>query len=148
MDTRGAQRAAAPLDFADPRMGDRRSRFRWPAFAVKRGNDDRDGSVPIARGRHREAPYEAVLGQMVKIREGGAERHVTAAEAFLLQLRKRALEGDRAAARECLAMIEQARERQRGGHAPISTIRLVGRAPASTTSELDPLRMTNELDIS
>jgi hypothetical protein len=38
------------------------------------------------RGRHREAPYEAVLGQMVKIREGGAERHVTAAEAFLLQL--------------------------------------------------------------
>src|SRR6267142_1182191 len=63
------------------------------------------------RGRHREAPYEAVLGQMVKIREGGAERHVTAAEAFLLQLRKRALEGDGAAARECLAMIDQARER-------------------------------------
>src|SRR5260370_19814765 len=51
MDTRGAQRAAAPLDFADPRMGDRRSRFRWPAFAVKRGNDDRDGSVPIAGSR-------------------------------------------------------------------------------------------------
>src|SRR5712664_3526115 len=48
MDTRGAQRAAAPLDFADPRMGDRRARFRWPAFSVKRGNDDRDDSVPIA----------------------------------------------------------------------------------------------------
>src|SRR5258707_2890594 len=46
METRGAQRAAAPLGFADPRMGDRRSRFRWPAFAVKRGNDDRDCSVP------------------------------------------------------------------------------------------------------
>jgi hypothetical protein len=30
--------------------------------------------------------YEAVLGQMVKIREGGAERCVAAAEAFLLQL--------------------------------------------------------------
>src|SRR6266849_5141760 len=51
MDTRGAQRAAAPLDFADPRMGDRRARFRWPAFAVKRGNDDRDDSVPIAASR-------------------------------------------------------------------------------------------------
>src|SRR5260370_7469778 len=51
MDTRGAQRAAAPLDCADPRMGDRRARFRWPAFAVKRGNDDRDGSVPIAASR-------------------------------------------------------------------------------------------------
>src|SRR5882672_7059269 len=51
METRGAQRAAAPLDFADPRMGDRRARFRWPAFAVKRGNDDRDDTVPIAASR-------------------------------------------------------------------------------------------------
>jgi len=41
------------------------------------------------RGRHREAPYEAVLGQMVTIREDGTERLVTAAEAFLLQLTKR-----------------------------------------------------------
>ena len=73
------------------------------------------------RGRHRQAPYESVLGQMVKIREGGAERHVTAAEAFLLQLRKRALEGDGAAARECLAMIDQARERQGASQSPIST---------------------------
>src|SRR6267154_5450598 len=59
------------------------------------------------RGRHREAPYEAVLGQMVKIREGGAERHVTAAEAFLLQLTKRGLEGDDAAARASLTLIEE-----------------------------------------
>jgi hypothetical protein len=36
------------------------------------------------RGRHRQAPYESVLGQTVKIREGGAERHVTAAEPLLL----------------------------------------------------------------
>ena len=34
------------------------------------------------RGRRREAPYEAVLGRMVTIREGGVERRVTAAEAF------------------------------------------------------------------
>src|SRR5258708_27436437 len=64
------------------------------------------------RGRHHEAPYEAVLGQMVTIREGGTARQVTAAEAFLLQLTKRGLEGDGAAARESLAMIEQAREQQ------------------------------------
>src|ERR1700716_2245495 len=51
MDTRGAQRGAARLDCADPRMGDRRARFRWPAFAVKRGNDDRNNSVPIAASR-------------------------------------------------------------------------------------------------
>ena len=63
------------------------------------------------RGRHREAPYEAVLGQMVKIREGGAERYVMAAEAFLLQLTKRALEGDDAAARASLTVIEEARKR-------------------------------------
>ena len=98
------------------------------------------------RGRHRQAPYESVLGQMVKIREGGAERHVTAAEAFLLQLRKRALEGDGAAARECLAMIEQAREQQGAGQSPITTIVLVGVAPGGVTSALEPLRMAKKLD--
>jgi hypothetical protein len=63
------------------------------------------------RGRHREAPYEAILGQMVTVREGGTSRRVTAAEAVLLQLTKRALEGDGAAARAALAMIEEARKR-------------------------------------
>jgi hypothetical protein len=98
------------------------------------------------RGRHREAPYESVLGQMVKIREGGAERHVTAAEAFVLQLTKRGLEGDGAAARESLAMIEQARERQGASQSPISAIVLVGVAPGSVTSALEPLRMAKKLD--
>ena len=69
------------------------------------------------RGRHRQAPYEAVLGQMVTIREGGTERRVTAAEAFLLQLAKRGIEGDSAAARASLAVIEEARKRQGGGQA-------------------------------
>jgi len=98
------------------------------------------------RGRHRQAPYESVLGQMVKIREGGAERHVTAAEAFVLQLTKRGLEGDGAAARESLAMIEQARERQGAGQSPISTIVLVSVVPGSVTSALEPLRMAKKLD--
>jgi len=44
---------------------------------------------------------------MVKIREGGTERHVTAAEAFLLHLTKRGLEGDDAAARASLAVIRK-----------------------------------------
>src|SRR6202790_1950019 len=69
------------------------------------------------RGR-RQAPYESVLGQTVKIREGGAERHVTAAEAFLLQLTKRGLEGDDAAARASLAAIEAARESLGVDHPP------------------------------
>ena len=98
------------------------------------------------RGRHRDAPYDDVLGQMVTIREGGTARRVTAAEAFLLQLTKRGLEGDGAAARESLAMIEQARERQGAGQSPISTIVLVGVAPGSVTSALEPLRMARKLD--
>jgi hypothetical protein len=98
------------------------------------------------RGRHRQAPYEAVLGQMVKIRENGAERGVTAAEAFLLQLTKRALEDDDAAARASLAMIEHASERQVAGRSQISAIVRVIVAPGSVTSALEPLRMARKLD--
>ena len=61
------------------------------------------------RNRRSTAPYDAVLGQMVTIREDGRERRVTAAEAFLLHLTKRGLEGDSAAARASLAAIESAR---------------------------------------
>jgi hypothetical protein len=98
------------------------------------------------RGRHRGAPYEAVLDQMVTIREGGVERPVTAAEAFLLQLTKRGLEGDGAAARASLALIEEARERQGAGQSRISTIVRVIVAPGSVTSALEPLRMARKLD--
>ena len=115
-----------PDDAEDSGVG-----YRKPPRAM-RFTKGRSGNLAgRPRGRHREAPYEAVLGQMVKIREGGAERHVTAAEAFLLQLTKRGLEGDGAAARECLAMIDQARERQGASQSPISTIMLVGVAPGS-----------------
>src|SRR5215210_831383 len=61
------------------------------------------------KGRKNEPPYEAVLGQMVTIREDGQERRVTAAEAFLLHIAKRGLEGDGAAARTAMAAIEEAR---------------------------------------
>lgn len=61
------------------------------------------------RNRHREIPYDMVLGQMVTIREDGRERRVTAAEAFLLQLTRKGLQGDSAAARASLQAIEAAR---------------------------------------
>src|SRR6202140_3508382 len=120
--------------------------YRKPPSATRFAKGRSGNPAGRPRGRHRQAPYESVLGQMVKIREGGAERHVTAAEAFLLQLTKRGLEGDGAAARESLAMIEQARERQGAGQSPISTIELVGVAPGSVTSALEPLRMGKKLD--
>jgi hypothetical protein len=83
---------------------------------------------------------------MVKIREGGAERRVTAAEAFLLQLTKRALEGDDAAARASLAVIEEARERQGGRQSRVSVIVWAIVDPGSVTSALEPLRMARKLD--
>lgn len=61
------------------------------------------------KNRHREVPYDTVLGQMVTIREDGRERRVTAAEAFLLQLTQKGLAGDSVAARASLEAIEAAR---------------------------------------
>jgi hypothetical protein len=131
----------SPDDAEDIAVG-----YRKPPGATRfaKGRSGNPSGRP--RGRHRQAPYESVLGQMMRIREGGAERHVTAAEAFLLQLAKRGLKGDGAASRECLAMIEQARERQGADQSPISTIVLVGVAPGSVTSALEPLRMAKKLD--
>ena len=61
------------------------------------------------RNRRREIPYDTLLGQMVTVREDGRERRVTAAEAFILQLTKKGLEGDSASARASLTAIETAR---------------------------------------
>ncbi len=98
------------------------------------------------RGRHREAPYEAVLGRMVTIREDGVERHVKADEAFLLKHTQRALEGDGAATRTTLAVIEYAKERLSTVHGLIRTITRVIVAPGSVTYALMPLRMARKLD--
>ena len=89
----------------DPEKGD--VGYRKPPRATRftKGRSGNPGGRP--RGRHREAPYEAVLAQMVTVREGEVTRRVTAAEAFLLQLSKRGLEGDGTAARDSLAAIER-----------------------------------------
>src|SRR5258706_6129725 len=90
---------------------DRGVGYRRPPRTTRFTKGQSGNSAGRPRRRRREAPYEAVLGQMMTIREGGTTRRVTAAEAFLLQLTKSGLEGDVAAARASLAMIEQARER-------------------------------------
>jgi Family of unknown function (DUF5681) len=95
-------------------------------------------------GRRREAPYEAVLGQMVTIREGGIERRVTAAEAFWLYLGKRGLEGDGAAARATLAVYETKRHSTHEGLPSVIVRKIL--APGSVTSALEPLRMARKLD--
>lgn len=61
------------------------------------------------KNRKRGLPYDHVLGQMVTVRDAGSDKRVTAAEAFLLHLMKKGLEGDGAAARAALAALETAR---------------------------------------
>lgn len=88
----------------DPSVG-----FQKPPTAMqfRKGRSSNPRGRP--RNRHREIPYDTVLGQMVTIRDGGRERRVTAAEAFLLQLTQKGLAGDSAAARASLEAIEAAR---------------------------------------
>jgi hypothetical protein len=83
---------------------------------------------------------------MVTIREDGLERLVTATEAFLLQHSKRALEGDGAAARTTLAVIEYAKERLSADRGFIRTITRVIVDIGSVTYALIPLRMAKKLD--
>lgn len=77
------------------------------------------------KGRHRQLPYDTVLGQMVTVREDGRERRVTAAEAFLLQLTRKGLAGDSAAARASLDAIEAARAARGARLAQPATLRVV-----------------------
>ena len=97
------------------------------------------------KGRHISPPYDAVLGQKVTIRENGEERQVTAAEAFILQLTKRGLEGDSAAGRTALIAIEEARSRRRVQRATF-TLTTLFVAPGNVNTALRSLRMATKLD--
>lgn len=76
------------------------------------------------KSRHRVIPYDSVLGQIVTIREEGRERRVTAAEAFILQLTRKGLQGDSAAARASLTAIEAARATRQAAE-PAERIRVL-----------------------
>ena len=98
------------------------------------------------KGRHREAPYESVLGQMVTIREAGAERRVAASEAFLLQLTKRGLEGDSAAARAAIRAIDEAKDKRFFEQPRELVIEWHIVSPGSVNPAVLPLRMAKLLD--
>ena len=98
------------------------------------------------RNRRREIPYDHVLSQMVTIREEGRERRVTAAEAFILSLTKKGLEGDHASARASLAAIEEARAKRLVDAPVITGIICKGVSPGSVGCTLDALGMAIKLD--
>lgn len=126
---------------------DSRASYRKPPAAPRFRKGQSGNPKGRPPGRHRHAPYEAVLGQKVTIREGGTDRQVSAAEAFLLQLAKRGLEGDGVAARSAMQAIEtaqQARGPDKSERISIITINFV--RPGGVTCALEPLRMARKLD--
>lgn len=98
------------------------------------------------RNRHRGAPYEAVLGQTVTIRDGAVERRVTADEAFLLHLTKRGLEGDGPAARATMDALEIVRQQRPDPKTEITCIVRCIVNPGSVNAELESLRIAKKLD--
>ena len=126
---------------------ERRIGYRRPPASTRFRKGQSGNPRGRPRGRRNEPPYEAVLGQMVTIREDGVERRVTAAEAFLLHVTKRGLEGDGAAARAAMAAIEEARadrlERDARDHAYLRDDLC---RPGSVNGALEPLRMARKLD--
>jgi hypothetical protein len=98
------------------------------------------------KGRRHDVPYDHVLGQMVAVREGGTERRITAAEAFLLHITKRGMEGDSASARASLAAIEDARSKRPPNNAENFTIVWKTVTPGSVGCALDALGMAQKLN--
>lgn len=97
------------------------------------------------KGRRNDLPYEAVLGQKVTIREDGTTRRVTAAEAFLLSVSKRGLEGDATSARLAAEAIEIARANRPAFKGP-DTLVVVFVSAGSVNGALERLRMATKLD--
>src|SRR4051794_10550547 len=120
--------------------------YRKPPAAsrFKKGQSGNPKGRP--KGRKSGPPYDAVLGQLVTIREDGVERRVTAAEAFLLHVTKRGLEGDGAAARSAVEAIAKARASR---SVTDDDLRVIVRSfvrPGSVNRALEPLRMARKLD--
>lgn len=98
------------------------------------------------KGSRRTAPYEAILGQMVTIRENGLVRELTAQQAFLLRLLELALKGSNAAARAIEAL--------KGEHLSFQTSAEVAQrqfsihfvSPGSVNTALETLKMGKILD--
>lgn len=115
-----------------------------PTTRFRKGQSGNPRGRP--KGRHRQLPYDTVLGQMVTIREDGVERQVTAAEAFLLHITKRGLEGDGPAARAAMAAIEESRALQRPQRSDISVVTWTVVGVGRVNSAMRKLKMARKLN--
>jgi hypothetical protein len=130
---------------SDPPGDDEGGGYGRPPKATRFKKGQRGNPAGRPRGRH-EAPYETVLGQMVTIREAGVERRVTQEEALLLHLAKSGLEGNGAATRTTLGLIEEITARHSTHGGVITSIIHTIVAPRSVIHALIPLRMARKLD--
>jgi Family of unknown function (DUF5681) len=143
-DNRNEHPGAGPMedDRNEDDQGDEGVGYRRPPKSTRYAKGRSGNPAGRPRGRHSQAPYEGLLGQIVGIREGGITRRVTAEIAFLLQLGKRGIEGGGAPAREALQLIEEVKSKQPAYDVSLVVLVAVGRV----TSTLQMLRMATKLD--
>ncbi|TAJ36631.1 MAG: hypothetical protein EPO55_21410 [Reyranella sp.] len=127
--------------------GESKTGYRRPPAATRFRKGESGNLRGRPQGRKSQPPFEAVLGQIVTIRDGGVERRVTAAEAFLLYMANEGLKGDGAAGRAIMTAIERAKAFGLTENKDI--IRVIVRVivtPGSVTRALELLRMATKLD--
>jgi hypothetical protein len=129
-----------------PRHTYAKAGYRRPPAASRFSKGQSGNPLGRPKGSVARPPYDAILGQNVTIREDGCERRVTAAEAFLLQMTKKGLEGDGAAARAAMTAIEDARNASAGDRHQTGEIVLRMVSARSLNMALLPLGMARILD--